>query len=201
MRSFINIFNLKALLMLTLSFVSIQSCIQTSKIYIENDLAFSSKRIKWEYTYYSQLRKSPLIYMEQSIIKEIKPNNQISYKVYDVLVLSDESFKLEDNVYLIIDDEAMPMDIENKEFEQTKSISTNNKEILTSDSTKVSVVTGYSENSRKIVRINYILKNDVIEKIKKAKHIIFQYYSGPDMITLELEGLNFEELKRALNEI
>jgi hypothetical protein len=170
-----------------------------SRIQSEEDIVYSSKRFTWNNTYFDHHNFSPLIMLEQSIVKEIKADKGVSYKVFDVLTLTDKSFKLEDKVYMIIDNNVYKMKLNEKEYQNEKNITEDQEDILASDSTKVSVVTGYSENNRKITRFNYKLNNDIVSKLRNAKQVLFRYYSGPSMITVELYEYNLDNLKKFID--
>ncbi len=184
---------------LVVSILITNSCSVTNKIYEEKDVVYSTKRLELKLSYRRFERKSPIYYMEQSIIKEIASNNEAIYKVYDVLTLTSSSFKIEDKVFLIIDDEVFPMLLDFKEYENTKEISENTKNIMTSDSTNISVVTGYSINNRKITRFSYKLTDKVIEKLQKSDEVLFRYYSGPSMLTIPLRGKKINKLKQLIS--
>ncbi len=173
-------------------------CRVTNKIYEENDIVYSTKRIELKLAYRWHKRRSPITYAEQSIIKEIS-NNGTTYKVYDALILTSLSYQLEDKVFVIIDNEAFAMEIDKKEYESTKEIEEKKEDIATSDSTSISVVTGYSENNRKITRFSYKLPEKVIEKIKDTEQVLFRYYSGPDMLTMKLDGKKLIKLKQLID--
>ena len=175
-----------------------QSCSTSNKIYSENDIVYSTKRFELKYSVKDRDRRSPLFYFTQSIIKEINPNNEISYTAYDVLSLSSSSFKLEDKVILIIDNEAYPMVIDRIELENVRSISENTSSISTSDSTSVSVVTGYSENNRKITRFKYKIPVTTIAKIKESNQLSLRYYSGPSMISVKPKKKSINKLKQLI---
>jgi len=177
---------------------SLFSCKVTNKIYETNDLVYSSKRMELKLEYNKEERKSPLISMKQSIVKKIS-DKETSYHVYDVLILTSYSYKLDDKVFLIIDDEVFPMSIESKEFENSREVSEKTEDIMTSDSTTMSVVTGYSEYNRKITRFSYCLPEHVISKIKSSNQILFRYYAGPDMITVQLQKRKLDKLKELIN--
>ena len=177
---------------------SLFSCKVTNKIYETNDLVYSSKRMELKLEYNKEERKSPLISMKQSIVKEIS-DKETSYHVYDVLILTSYSYKLDDKVFLIIDDEVFPMSIESKEFANSREVSEKTEDIMTSDSTTMSVVTGYSEYNRKITRFSYCLPEHVISKIKSSNQILFRYYAGPDMITVQLQKRKLDKLKELIN--
>lgn len=184
-----------SLLAIILLYSIIQSCGTSTKIIVQNDIVYSTKRIELKYSSKDVNRRSPLLFMEQSVVKEIKANDEITYQVFDVLTMNSSSFKLEDKVFLIIDNDFFPMQIENKEFEYAKSFTQNTQNILTSDSTTISVVTGYSEDNRKITRFSYKLSTDIINKLKNSNQVIFRYYSGPSMISVEIKDKNLRKLK------
>lgn len=173
-------------------------CRVANKIYEENDIVYSTKRIELKLAYRWHQRKSPITYFEQSIIKEIS-NNGTTYKVYDALILTSLSYQLEDKVFVIIDNEAFAMEIDKKEYENTKEIEEKKEDIATSDSTSISVVTGYSENNRKITRFSYKLPDKMIGKIKNTDQVLFRYYSGPDMLTITLDRRKLKKLKQLID--
>ena len=187
--------------LLTLLFASLilHGCISSSFIYYENDAVLSSKRIKWEYKYINRNRKSPLINLKQTVVKEIKSDGETAYKVYDILTLSNKSYRLDNKVYLIIDNISLPMVIESKEIENQRRISEDRENILTADSTSTSVVTGYSEVERKITKLSYKLSDEVIDKIQNSEEVVFQYYAGPSIITAKLKNNNLNKLKSIFN--
>lgn len=169
-------------------------CWVTNRIYEKSDIVYATKRIELKLEYHWHDRRSPITYAEQSIIKEISDKGTI-YKVYDAIVLPSLSYQLEDKVFIIIDNEVFAMEIEKKECENTKELKEKKEDIATSDSTSISVVTGYSENNRKITKFSYRLPEEVIEKIKNSEQVLFRYYSGPDMLTLTLENNKLKKLK------
>lgn len=188
------------LLVITLCSI-LQSCNLSSNIIDENDIVYSTRRIKLRYICKDINKNSPLQHLEQTVVKEIKGNNETSYKIYDVLVLTSNSFKMEDKVFLIIDNEVYPLTIYGKEYENTKSITEDKKNVLTSDSTKISVVTGYSEDNTKITRFSYEITEEMISKIKKSNNVIFQYYTGPSMLSVKLWAYNLKMFKQLIDKI
>ncbi len=176
-----------------------QSCFTLNRIYSENDIVYSVERFELKYSVKDLDRRSPLFYYTQSIIKEINLENEISYTAYDVLSLSGASFKMDEKVILIIDNEAFPMKIKKIELENVTSISENTEDIMTSDSTTVSVVSGYSENNRKLTRFIYNIPAATMEKIKESKQLSLRYYSGPSMITVKPKKKSIKKLKQLIN--
>jgi hypothetical protein len=189
----------RVILGLMLVSITLQSCFTTNRIYSENDLVYSSKRFELKYYVKDRDRRSPLYNLTQSIVKEINAQNEISYSAYDVLTLSSSSFKLDDKVIFIIDNEVYPMLVDEIELENVRSITESTSDISTSDSTTVSVVTGYSEDNRKLTRFTYKIPLTTIEKIRESNEFFLRYYSGPNMITVKPKNRSMNKLKQLID--
>jgi len=176
----------------------ILSACTTNRIFTENDVVYSTKRVELKYYVRDKDRRSPLTGLSQSIVKETGPGNETTYKAYDVLYLTSSAFKLDDKVFFIIDNEAYPMTLDRIELENTRSISENTSSVSTSDSTSVSLVTGYSENDRKITRFSYKIPMSTLEKIKTANQFSLRYYSGPDMITVKPKQKSVRKIRELI---
>src|SRR5690606_19778921 len=177
----------------------LSSCSPYNRIYSEDDIVYSTKRFELKYDYKDRDRRTPIYFFTQSIVKEVDQNNNVSYRAYDVLFLISSSFKLDEKVIMIIDNKPYPMVIDKIELENVKTISENKTDIQTSDSTSVSVTTGYSENNRKITRFSYKIPLSTIMEIKKANQITIRYYSGPSMITVKPKNLSIKKIKELID--
>ncbi len=177
----------------------LSSCSPYNRIYSEDDIVYSTKRFELKYDYKDRDRRTPIYFFTQSIVKEVDQNNNVSYRAYDVLFLISSSFKLDEKVIMIIDNKPYPMVIDKIELENVKTISENKTDIQTSDSTSVSVTTGYSENNRKITRFSYKIPLSTIMEIKKANQISIRYYSGPSMITVKPKNLSIKKIKELID--
>ncbi|MFZ2338751.1 MAG: hypothetical protein WAW07_03385 [Bacteroidales bacterium] len=184
---------------LTLIYITFQSCSTFNKVYSETDIVYSSLRFELKYYVKDRDRRSPLFCFTQSIIKEINSQDEISYYAYDVLSLSGSSFKPDEKVFLLIDNEAYPMVIDKMELENVRSISENTGNISTSDSTSVSVITGYSEDNRKITRFRYKIPASTMAKIKESDQFSLRYYSGPSMITVKPKNKSIRMIKQLID--
>lgn len=184
---------------LMLIYFTFQSCSTFNRIYQENDVVYSSRRFELKYYVKDRDRRSPLYYFTQSIIKEINQQDEISYYAYDVLSLSGSSFKLDEKVFLLIDNEAYPMSVDKIELENVRSISENTGNLSTSDSTSVSVITGYSEDNRKITRFRYKIPAATMAKIKESDQFTLRYYSGPSMITVRPRKKSIRMIKQLID--
>jgi len=190
---------MKKLLFALISIMFI-GCTSSNRIVVQDDIVNSSKRLELRYLIRDFKKRSPLLYLEQQLVKEIKTDKKYSIKVYDILTLNSSSFKLEDKVFLIVDNSVFSMDLDIIEYENVKSFTSNTKDILTSDSTKVSVVTGYSENNNKITRFSYKLSEELINKIKTSKQVSIRYYAGPSMLTVRLKDKNLRKIKKLIDQ-
>lgn len=165
----------------------------------ENDVVYSTKRFLLSNIIMVSDPRSPSIPLEQSIVKEVKANGEVTYTFYDVLTLSSTSFKLKDEVFLIADSKVFSMTLVDKELEQVKNIEEKKSDILKADSTKVSVVTGYSEENKKVYRFTYRPSDEVLAAIKSSKELLIRYYAGPKMLTATLKGTNLELIKQLID--
>ncbi len=197
--SFPKIASLNYYVVIFLTLILLQSCDALTGITVENDVVKSSKRMKMVFSYvYTQERHSPLQEIKQTVLKEFNAENETTYSVYEVLLMDKDTHPLNKELYVIIDGEVNQIQLKSLESEDDTSLSEKKKDILTADSTKVSVVTNYSLNSRKKFKISYMLNNELIEKMKNSNEVKFRYYAGPDMITTKLNSLNLSRFKKLI---
>ncbi len=179
--------------------LTFSACHFSNRIIVQDDIVYSTKRVELKTYHKDRDRRSPLIYLEQSFVKKIKNKDDAVLELYDELALKNLSFQLEQKAFMIVDDKVFPLSIETAEYENIKSVRGNTENILTSDSTNVSVVTGYSESYKKVTRFSYILSDDLINEIKKSNQVKMRYYAGPDMITVLMKNRNLKKLKDLIN--
>jgi hypothetical protein len=170
-----------------------------NRIITEKDLVNSANRISYTYHVVDLKMRSPLISRVQTIVKEVLPDQQVSYKVYDFLTLTRHSFDLEENFFLIADDKVIRLQPDKRDVEINRSRVENTKDLLTSDSTKVTVVTGYTESSNKIARLSYVLTEEMIAQIKTSRRLRYQYYAGPQMISVAVKRKDLKKIKRLID--
>jgi hypothetical protein len=178
----------------------LQGCSSFNRIIREDDIAYSTRRISLKYLLKDYDRRSPLLYVEQSVVKEIRDNNSVSYTAYDILHLNGSGFEVDNNIFFIVDDHAYQMQIDRRESDYSRTLSEETTDIQTSDSTSVTVATGYSFENSKITRFSYPVPLDVIKKINESNKMKLRYYSGPDMITVALRKRHLLKLKKLINE-
>lgn len=191
-------FNLSIVFVLTIC--TFQSCMLFRGILVEEDIVYSTKRIRADFGYLAAREiYSPLIQLHQTIIKETKPNTLDHYQSFEWIKLRINSFRLDNRVFILIDSAAYQVHVESVEFERVSNIEEKRKDVMTVDSSKVSVVTGYEQNQSNDYRLSYSIEPTLIEKIKTANKVSFRYYTGPDMITVSMGRFNLTTLKKLID--
>ncbi len=185
-------------LMTVLFVMTLQGCYLFSTIIEEHDVVYDTHRKSLTLNLENGNRRSHLRYVEKTFVKETSADQTVSLKVYDVLKMSVSGFNLEDRVFLIIDEVVFPLTINSKELEHTTSIDESREDVKTSDSTSVSVVTGYSTNNLNISRLNYSLSTEILSRIQEANSVFFRYYAGPEMSTIYIRYNDLKMLKKLL---
>jgi hypothetical protein len=178
----------------------LQGCVLPNRIIEEDDLVYDTHRKSLTLNFNDRNRRSPMLFLKKSFVKESNANQPVTLKVYDVLTMSGSGFNLEDRVFLIIDEVVFPITLSTKELEHTTRIDESREDVKTSDSTSVSVVTGYSTNNLKITRLHYSLSTEITTKIQEAKSIMFRYYAGPEMVTISIKNNKLKKLRQLLAE-
>ncbi|MDW3195389.1 MAG: hypothetical protein R8G66_23635 [Cytophagales bacterium] len=185
------------LLCLSLLLTSCYSLQVTDGIQVREDIARGSTRLEWDIVYYFPIEPgTPLVKMYQSVVKEIDQDNESFYQFYDLLLFRPGSHELEKEAYLILDDRiVVTLDIDAFHRELSTKIDEETGKALNDDQEEISVVTGYSQITRKNYKVEYNLSQKVMDMVMDAESIQFRYYAGPDMITLPLSGYRLRQLK------
>ena len=140
----------------------------------------------------------PLIRITQTVLRETGKDTTAGIRIFDRIQLNPNSFMLEDRVYLLIDGKPFHAKVEDVQFERLSSLDEKRKDVLTADSTKVSVVTGYDRNESNSYKLTYMVNPQTVEKIKTCSKLQFRYYAGPDMITTSMNRYELNTLKKVL---
>lgn len=126
-------------------------------------------------------------------------DSQSGIRIFDRIQLQANSFQLENRVYLILDGKPYQAKVEDVEYERLRKMEEKRKEVLTADSTKVSVITGYDRSETSLYKLTYSLSPETVEKIKTCNQLRFRYYAGPDMITTGMSRWQLNTLKKVLD--
>lgn len=193
---------MKAKILLTLVLISFLSgCGLFRNIWVENDVVRSSKRMRADFAYQNtEERYSPLLNITQSVVKETGIDGSAKLTFYERIRLNANSFKLENKVYVLVDDLAFPGKIEALDFEREYKMEEKRKDLMTVDSSKISVVTGVNNHECNLYRLTYSIDNQAIERIKTCSKVRFRYYAGPDMITTGMYRFDLETFKMLITQ-
>lgn len=185
-------------LMTILFVMMLQGCSVFTTIIEEHDVVYDTHRKSLTLDFKDRNRRSPVLFVKKTFVKETNADQTVTLKVYDVLTLSASGFNLEDRVFLIVDEEIFPITLQAKELEHTTRLYEDRDNVKTSDTTSVSVVTGFSTNNLKITRLNYSLPAEIATKIQEANSVVFRYYAGPGMITIPIKNHKLNKLKKLM---
>ena len=174
------------------------SVITTSRIIKEEDIVRGTSRLELRHMGRNISKNLSVFTMSQAIVVEQGADGKKLINVYDFLTAGGSSYKVDPKTFMIIDGKVFPLLIQSVEYDYVNSISKNTEEVATSDSTSVTVVTGYTEHNNKVTRFNYSFSPEIVEKIKIAKEILFRYYSGPNMHTVRMRKAALKKLKKLL---
>jgi hypothetical protein len=195
-----NLWFLRNLALFFMLVAFIPACLIMTGIIEENDVVSSEKRYKVKFTYrVAQEWLSPLSVIEKTMIKTLKPETNEIYKVYDLIELNINSFKLENRVYLILDNVPYKMNLDYSEAEIVTLNQAITENVRQTDSTEVSVIKGYKETQSKFYRISYALEPDIITKLNESGQVAFRYYAGPEMITVKMNPFDLDRLKMLID--
>jgi len=165
-----------------------------NEIFTAKDVVYNTQRYELKHYLYPEGDRNAVKLMIQDLVKEVDSTGITTFTAYDYLELSATSYDLEEKVFIIIDEVAFPMVVDRIELDDIRETKENTSDILTADSSNVSVVTSYSVNNKKIVRIKYEIPETVLEKIKNSQKFTFRYYSGPNMITIPPRTISREKI-------
>lgn len=132
-------------------------------------------------------------------MKKIGANGEPEYTFFETLNLGYKKYDLEDTIYLIVNGENIPIQLELISTENKRSISEDTRQIMTADSTTMNVVTGYSQSNYHVTNTKFSISQKDMRKILSAHNIYFRYYTEAYVITTELKGRKLKHLKELIN--
>lgn len=187
------------ILALLLGACVLQSFNLFSNVITEKDEVSSSIRTRafFDYTDTKEWH-SPLVRIAQTILCETDRYNTKVVRVFDCIQLASNSFDLETRVYLLLDGTPYPIKVDNIGYERLSDLKEKKKDVLTGDSSKVSVVTGYDRVEGNFYKLTCTIPPVVVDKIKTCMKLQFRYYAGPDMITTTMSRYELSTFKKML---
>ncbi len=180
----------------------LSGCVGIRGIRSEYDVVTSTNRYKSNFTYLkTQERFSSLSRVNQSVVVENTKEGDSKFRVYDVVLLNGNGFRVSDEVYVIVDKTPHKVIVDLVDRETLSKNEEVRSSVLTSDSTTVSVVTGYNQYEQRVNRIAYTLDKALVDAIKQGDRVYFRYYAGPDMITVRMSSAELRRLKKLFNRV
>ena len=181
-------------------FFSSCTMLNYSRIEIRNDEIKKEKNVHLKGWHNRTVEWStPLNSLSRHFYKKTNQKGVSEYYVYEVLKFNITSMPINDTIYLIADNEILPVRVEKLEIFAKMERTPINEDIETSDSTKTTVITGYNEEYKQIQKIKYQLHEKEIRAIKNCKNLKFRYYSEPEMMTIILRAKHLKKLKQFIS--
>lgn len=183
--------------LLTFTFLTLAGCVNfRNVIYVENDKIMKSRKVTYEAYFVSNQRYEQSYSQKITFLKETDRNSITNYTLYDVITLPVESFDLDDKMYIVADDNVIKLPVSTQNQYNTKNINEQKNEILQSDSTKITVVTGYDVVNKKTIQMTHPINDDILQKILQAHELHLRYYVGPNAINSEIKGTKLRNVKK-----
>jgi len=138
------------IILLAFTLLTVTGCVNLrSGIFEENDRVMKTRKVTYETYFVSNQRYEQSYTQKITFLKETDRNSITNYTLYDVITLPVESFDLDDKMYIVADDNVIKLPVSTQNQYNTKNINEQKNEILQSDSTKITVVTGYDVVNKK----------------------------------------------------
>ena len=169
------VFILSTILILILS-----GCSFTSRIITEYDFVRAETNLSYFYYSYPKERSAGIETFKKTIIKRVDTAGNDSYEVFDFFTLNENTYHFKEEVFIIVDSVVFNIKLE--------SFWLDNK--INRDEESVTY--------KPLIRINYLLDDEVIERIKVSTEVIFRYYLGPQMITLRMNKRQLKKLQEII---
>lgn len=185
------------IILLAFTLLTVTGCVNLrSGIFEENDRVMKTRKVTYETYFVSNQRYEQSYTQKITFLKETDRNSITNYTLYDVITLPVESFDLDDKMYIVADDNVIKLPVSTQNQYNTKNINEQKNEILQSDSTKITVVTGYDVVNKKTIQMTHPINDDMLQKIARAREVHLRYYVGPNAINSEIKGTKLRNVKK-----
>ena len=185
------------IILLAFTLLTVTGCVNLrSGIFVENDRVMKTRKVTYETYFVSNQRYEQSYTQKITFLKETDRNSITNYTLYDVITLPVESFDLNDKMYIVADDDIINLPVSTQNQFNTKKINEKKDEIMKSDSTKITVVTGYDVVNKKTIQMTHPINDDILQKILQAHELHLRYYVGPNAINSEIKGTKLRNIKK-----
>ena len=185
------------IILLAFTLLTVTGCVNLrSGIFVENDRVMKTRKVTYETYFVSNQRYEQSYTQKITFLKETDRNSITNYTLYDVITLPVESFDLDDKMYIVADDNVINLPVSTQNQFNTKKINEKKNEILQSESTRITVVTGYDVVNKKTIQMTHPINDDILQKILQAHELHLRYYVGPNAINSEIKGTKLRNIKK-----
>ena len=167
----------------------------TNGISYQKDRLMGTSRYTWHETFTTNQLHEQQYEQDISILKEIDARQQVTYTMYDIISLPMKSFDVSNEMYIIIDNEVIPLSITLKE--RLYDGNYGNKSNFPQQNPPAE--TAYDLTNSKVTRMIHPLSDEMIELITTARRVYLRYYVGPNMITSEIKGAKLYSVKKLIS--
>ncbi len=170
-------------------------------VYVETDKVSGTRYVKCEIYLTNNDFREPSYSQKLIVVKETKRNQKPVYNWYDVITMPVESFEIDTkNIYLIVDDEVLALENSYEKQLGEQNVNEKKNEIMQSDSTKISVVTGYDVVQKSVYQMTHPVSEELMNRIFNANEVTLRYTVGPQFINSEIKGKKLNNLKKLIAE-
>lgn len=141
---------------------------------------------------------STFISGQQRTIKYTEKSGVVHIEIFDMLKMKYNNFQLEPNVYIVLDDSSFQVPFTSLTIEKQASIEEDTEDILTADSSNITVIIDYTLNQHKIISSTYHLNREQASAIVNTSELSYRYYYGPEIIDLKLSPTRLNKLKELI---
>jgi hypothetical protein len=148
---------------------------------------------------YPEERYNSFYSSKKEFVKDVHQNGTVTYRVFDQLKMTPDSYPLSDTLYIILNNSlAWPIVMKQVSTSVFHNTQTQTEQVVKNDSTQATVVSGITQNEYKNIQFQYTLSPKQINALRNIGSVAFRYYAGPETITLKLPNSTLRKLKKLI---
>lgn len=191
----------KSIIVFFASILLLSSCILSSsdgKLIHQTDSFRNAQTVSLRLRFNTEEKHSSIYGIACDFYAEkVSVNKQ--YKVFTTVLRTESSFSLEDSFFLAIDDKIYHLAKQKTKIQTRSSVSETTGNVMLSDSTTATVVTGVSTSTWKEEQFVIQFSDEQVTEILKANKLLFRFYAGSSIGTSKVQGSDLEKIKKLLS--
>jgi len=191
----------KIFLVFLVLFVFFSGCILNSsygKLIFQIDSYRNSETVSLHLRFPTQ-EKRAIIYSVLCDFYAEKRGEKKQYKVFTTVVRSQGSFCLEDSFFMAIDEKKYQMAIEKNRIQLHSSVSETTENVMLTDSTKTTIVTGVSTETWKEEQFVIQFSDTQVAELLKCEQFSLRFYAGSSIGTIVVKNSDLAKIKKLLS--